>query len=166
MALDDKSVDKFYNPEQSPVYNTDDPPKLAYKDSPCTVTDPCDWTNDDIDVVCTLVNMGSTGLKHIIHHYKPYTKLKRCPIWLKAALSSNDGVIHEGHGYLHIQSTDGYCEVLVYYHPSIAGTLLSPTSVIDLAQESNGNFSGQSIHRWFDTDTMLLGNMTLVSHHC
>ena len=130
-----------------------------------------DWTNDNIDdIICTLVHTGAMvtcrGAKHIIHHYKPYTKLKHCPICLEAALSSNDSVIPEGHGFLHICSADGYHKVLVYYHPSITMTLLSPTSVIDSAREPNGTFTGQSIHRWFDKDTMLFGNMMLVSHHC
>ena len=107
-----------------------------------------------------------TGTKHIIHNFKLYTKLKQCPIRLKAALSSNDSVIPEGHGFLHVRLTNNeYRKVLVYYHPSITGTLLSPTSIIDSSHEPNGNFTGQSIHRWFDDDTMLPGNVTLVSHH-
>ena len=89
-----------------------------------------------------------------------------CPICLKAALSSNNCVIPKGHGFLHVRTADRYRQVLVYYHPSITGTLLSPTSVIDSAKEPNGNFTGQSIHRWFENDTMLSGNMTLISHHC
>ena len=169
VGLDGNSVDKFDNPEQSPVYITSNPSELDYKHSPCTVADLYDWTDDKIDNVCTIVDTGAmvicTGTKHIIHHYKPCTKLKRYKICLKAALSSNDSVIPEGHGFIHICSADGYCNVLVYYHPSITGTFLSPTSVIN-ARELNGNFTGQSIHRWFDNNTMLSRKRTLVSHHC
>ena len=106
-----------------------------------------------------------TGTKNIIHNCRLYTKLKQCHIRLKAALSSNDSAIPEGYAFLHICSADGYHKVLVYYHPSITGTLLvSPTSIINSANEPNGNFTGQSIHRWFDSDTMLTGNITLVLH--
>ena len=67
--------------EQSPVYNTDNPSELDYKDLLCTVADPYDWTDDDIDNVCAIVDTGGAmvtckGTEHIIHHYKPYTKLK------------------------------------------------------------------------------------------
>ena len=107
-----------------------------------------------------------TGAKHAIHHYKPYSKLKRCPIQLKAVLSSNNTVIPEGYGLLHICFAYGYHRVLVYYHPSITGTLLSPTSIIGSAKDPNENFTGQSIQRWFNNDTTLTGNMMLISHHC
>ena len=169
VKLDDNSVDEFDTPEQSPVYDTDDPSKIKYDDSPCTVIDSYDWSDDDIDDVRALIDTGAmvtcTGTKHIIHQYKPYTKLMQCPIRLKAALSSNDCVIPEGHGFLHVRAVDGYKRVHVYYHPSITGTLLSPTSVIDSTREPNSNFTGQSIHRWFEHDDMLSGNMTLISHH-
>ena len=76
-------------------------------------------------------------------------------------------MIPEGYGFLlHVQSSgDEYYKILVYYHPSITGTLLSPTSIINSSHEPNGNFTGQSIHRWFDNYTMLTGNVTLVLHH-
>ena len=167
VELDDNSVDEFDTPEQSPVYDTDDPSDIDCDDSPCTIADSYNWSNNNIDDICALVNTGAmvtcTGTKHIIHQYKPYTKLRQCPIRLKAALSSNDCVIPEGHGFLHVHTADGYRRVLVYYHPSINGMLLSPPSVIDSAREPNGNFTGQLMHRWFEEDVS--GNMTLILHH-
>ena len=181
ISLDDNSVDEFETADQSPVYDTDDPhsrhldydnsPRhLDYDDSPSPIADPYDWTNDDIDDDRALIDTGAmvtcTGTKHIIHNFKAYTKLKRCPICLKAALSTNCSVIPEGYGFLHVRSSGNeYRKVLVYYHPRINGTLLSPTSIIDSSLEPNGNFTGQSIHRWFDDNTMLTGNVTLVLHH-
>ena len=134
--------------------------KLTTKIHPLYHCRPYDWSNDNIDDVCTLVNTGAmvtcTGTKHIIiHHYRPYTKVRRCPICLKAALSSNNSIIPEGNRSLYVCTAEGYQNILVYYHPSITGTLLSPTSVIDSAKDSNSNFTGQSIHRWFENDTML-----------
>ena len=144
VGLDDNSVNKFDTHEQSPVYDTDDPPSedLDYKDSPSPIVDPYDWTNDDIDDDCALIDTGAmvtcTGNKHIIHNFKSYTKLKQCPICLKAALSTNDSVIPVGYGFLHVRSSSNeYHKVLVYYHPSITGTLLSPTSIIDSSHEPN-----------------------------
>ena len=49
---------------------------------------------------------------------------------------------------------------------AFTGLLLSLTIVINSAKEPKGNFTGQSIHRWFANNTMLTGNMTLVLHHC
>ena len=172
LGLDNISVDKFVTPEQSLVYNIDDPlEELDYKASPSPIADSYDWANDDIDNACALIDTGAmvtcTGTKYIIHNYRLYTKLKRCLIWLKAALtSSNNSVIPKGYGFLHVRSAgDGYHKILVYYHPSIIGTLLSLTSIITSAHDLNTNFTGQSIHRWFDNDTMLTGNIMLVSHH-
>ena len=106
VELDDNSVDEFDAPEQSPVYDTDDPSDIDYNDSPCTVTDSYDWSDSDIEDIYALVDTGAmvtcTGTTHIIHHYKSYTKLRQCPICLKAALSSNDCVIPEGYGFLHM----------------------------------------------------------------
>ena len=68
MGLDKYSVDEFNGPEQSPVYVTDDPSESNYKDSTFNVTDPDDWSNNDIDDVCALVDTGAmvtcTGTKH------------------------------------------------------------------------------------------------------
>ena len=172
VGLDNSSVDKFDTPEQSPIYDTDDPPSedLDYEDSPSPFANSYDWTNDDIDDACALIDTRAmvtcTGTKYIIHNFKLYNKLKQCPIHLESALSSNDCIIPEGYGFLHVQSSGNeYRKVLVYYHLSITGTLLSPISIIDSSHEPNGNFTGQSIHRWFDDNTMLTGNVTLVSHH-
>ena len=80
VELHDNSVDEFDTPEQSPVYDTNDPSDIDYDDSPCTIANPCDWSDDDIDNVWALVDTRAmvtcTGMKHIIHHYKPNTKLR------------------------------------------------------------------------------------------
>ena len=174
VGADNDSVDEFDSADQSPICDTDDPqPEHAidFDDTPCAIADTHNWDDDDIDDVRALVDTGAmvtcTGLKHIIHHYKSYASRRPCPIRLKAALSTNDSVTPEGYGFLKIRSADrrGSRDVLVHYHPSITGTLLSPTSVIDSALEPNRNFAGQSIHRWFVNDSLLTGNMTLVCHH-
>ena len=108
VGLDDDSVDEFATPEQSTVYDTDDPnrPTIRYENTQSPITDSYDWANDDIDDIRALVDTGAmvtcTGDKRIIHNYKPFTKLKRSPIRLKAALSSNQSVIPEGYGCLRI----------------------------------------------------------------
>ena len=173
VGLDDDSVDEFATPEQSTVYDTDDPnrPTIRYENTQSPITDSYDWANDDIDDVRALVDTGAmvtcTGDKRIIHNYKPFTKLKRSPIRLKAALSSNQSVIPEGYGCIRIRSDDQYdCrEVPVYYHPSITGTLLSPTSLAKASGEPKGSYAGENIYRWFSDDDMLTGNMTLITHH-
>ena len=146
IGLNDESIDEFDTPEQSTIYDTNNPSALDYKDSPCTVADLHNWTNNNIDNVCALVDTGAmvtcTGTKHIIHHCKSSTKIKHCPIQLKAVLSCNNSVIPEGFGFLHICSNNRYHNVLVFYHPSITGTLLSPKSIIGSAREPNGNFKG------------------------
>ena len=118
VELDDNSVDEFDTPEQSPVYDTDDPSDIDYDDLHCTIADPYDWSDDNIDDICALVDTRAmvtcTGTKHIIHHYKPYTKTRQCPIYLKAALSSNNYVMPEGHRFLHVRTAEGYQQVLVY----------------------------------------------------
>ena len=121
----------------------------------CTVADLYDWTNDDIQNFHALVDTGAmvtcTGTKYIIYHYKPYTKLKCCLICLKAALSSNNSIISEGHGFLRICYANGYHEGLAYYHPNITGTLLSPTSVINSAREPNGIFTfTEMVQKWYN----------------
>ena len=72
--LNDYSVDEFNTPEQSTIYDTGNPSTLDYNDLPCNVADLYDWTNDDIDDICTLVDTGAmvtcTGAKHIIQHTK------------------------------------------------------------------------------------------------
>ena len=55
--------------------------------------------------------------------------------------------------------------MLVYYHPNITDTLLSPTSLAQSATEPKGSYSGEAIYRWFADETMLTGNMTLIVHH-
>ena len=101
VELDDNSVDEFDTPEQSPVYDTDNPSDIDYNDidyddSPCSIADPYDWPDDNINNIHALVDTGAmvtcTGTKHIIHHYKTYTKTRQCPICLKAVLSSNHTV--------------------------------------------------------------------------
>ena len=108
VGVDDDSDDEFDTPEQSPVYDTDDPtgdnPIDYHNAPPDTVSDSYDWEDDDIDDVRALIDTGAmvtcTGEKHAIHHYKPCTKLRRCPIRLKAALDNNKTVVPEGHGFL------------------------------------------------------------------
>ena len=175
VGTDDNSIDEFDTQEQSPVYDTDDPTQtkypVDYANSPCDATDTYNWQDDNVDDVRALIDTGAmvtcTGLKSIIHLYKAYTKLHPCPIRLKAALDTNQSVVPEGHGILRCRTPDGHgcVDVHVYYHPSINGTLLSPTSVIESSRESNRNFTGQTIHRWFTGDTLLTGNVTLICHH-
>ena len=82
VGLDNDSVDEFDTVDQSPVYNTDDqhPEHLGYEDSPSPIADSYNWTNNDIDDDCALIDTGAmvtcTGTKHIIHNFKTYTKLK------------------------------------------------------------------------------------------
>ena len=108
VGLDNDSVDEFATPEQSAIYDTDDPDRTSvqYENSQPPITDSYDWGNDDIDDVRALVDTGAmvscTGDKQIIHNYKPFTKLKRSPICLKAELSSNQSVIPEGYGCIPI----------------------------------------------------------------
>ena len=175
-SLHDDSDDKFDTPDQSPIYDTDDPQHasvdLAYQNvPPDNIADQYDWQDDDPDDIRALIDTGAmvtcTGNKQAIHHYKPYTKIHRCPIRLKAALESITTVVPEGHGFLRCRSADasGYRDIHVFYHPSINGTLLSPTGIIESSREPNRNYTGQTIHRWFTEDNLLTGNMTLICHH-
>ena len=46
VGVDDDSVDEFDSPEQSPIYDTDDPPPehaIAFDDTPCEIVDPYNW---------------------------------------------------------------------------------------------------------------------------
>ena len=103
---DDNSVDEFCAPDQSPVFNTNDPSMPSYTNTASPFDDPYDSSTDDIDDVRAMIDTGAmvtcTGNKDIIHGLKFYTKLIRCPICLKAALSSNNSVTPLGYGYLRI----------------------------------------------------------------
>ena len=102
VGIGDDSDDEFDTPEQSPICDTDDPaendPTVACCDDPPDMaSDSHNWEDDDTDDVRALIDTGAmvtcTGDKHVIHHCKPYTKLRPCPIWLEAALSNNKTVI-------------------------------------------------------------------------
>ena len=167
VGLDDESIDEF---DTMPT-STKSAYPVDFDDTPCDTADPHNWQDDDLDDVRALVDTGAmvtcTGQRHIIHGYEVYTKLRPCPVRLKAALDANASVIPEGHGYLRCRSADGqgHRDVHVYYHPNINGTLLSPTSLIESARESNRNFTGQTIHRWFSKSSLLTGSMSIICHH-
>ena len=95
VGINDDSDDEFDTPDQSPIYDTDDPiindSAVDYQNTPPVATsDLYDWEADDIDDVRALIDTGAmvtcTGDKHIVHHCEPCAELRRCPIRLKAAL--------------------------------------------------------------------------------
>ena len=117
VGLDDDSIDEFDTPMRDTVPSTY---AVDFNDTPCQAEDPYNDFDDDIDRVRALVDTGAmvtcTGQQHIIHGYSAYTKLRPCPIRLKAALDENKSVIPLGHGFLRCRSADGhgYRDVHVY----------------------------------------------------
>ena len=73
VELDENSVDEFNTPEQSPVYDTD-PSDIDYNDSPCTIADPYDWSNDDINDICETCQYQSNG--HLYWYKTHYASLQ------------------------------------------------------------------------------------------
>ena len=84
VGVDDDSDDEFDTPDQSPVFDTDDP--IADNTAvdcqnapPTTPLDPHDWEDDDTDDVRALIDTGAmvtcTGNKHIIHRCEPHNEL-------------------------------------------------------------------------------------------
>eukprot|EP00536_Pseudo-nitzschia_multiseries_P004809 jgi/Psemu1/10927/gm1.10927_g len=120
----------------------------------------------------TGAKVSCTNLKHILHGYKPYTKLRKCLVRLTAAIGGKAATcIPEGSGYLHIPVPNhiGYLKVFFYYSPSLSTTLLSENDLCGMTSRMRHQFSGESIHKAFtdthDSSGQQNGNLTIICHH-
>ena len=108
-----------------------------------------------------------TNQRHLLHRYKPYNSIRKCPVNLTAAIDgSKVSTIPEGSGYLRIPvpNNNGYIDVFCYYSPRLSSTLISENGIFGGTTPAK-KFTGQSIHKFFTSEHNLDGNLTLICHH-
>ena len=84
VGLDDDLVDEFDTPLHNTPESDNSTCPVNFDDAPCNTADPCNWQDDNIDKVRTLIDTGAmvtcTGQQHAVHGCDTHTKLQLCPI--------------------------------------------------------------------------------------
>ena len=104
----------------------------------------------------TGAKVSCTNSKYILHQYHPFTAQRKSPIRLTAAIDGETlYIVPEGHGKIKVPAPNnkGFILVDCYYSPRLSSTLVSENSFY---QERISNYSGQSITKYFDNNSMTL----------
>ena len=104
----------------------------------------------------TGAKVSCTNLRYILHKYRPYTSRHKSPIKLTAAIDGETlSIIPEGIGKLKVPAPNENKFILIdcYYSPRLSSTLISENSFY---QEKIQNYSGQTITKYFSTNSMTL----------